>query len=200
MTPAYHHGALREALLQSAEAILDRDGVGALTLRAAAREAGVSHAAPAHHFGDLTGLLTALAAAGFARLRARLQAGIDAAGPDADAQLIALGHVYVGFARTYPGLFQLMFRSERLDWSSPELVAAGDSTFALLTENEPGGSAPAATLVVAMSRWSLVHGLATLLIDGRVIPFAEKAQVDTDHLIERVIAGIVDRHDKNRLF
>jgi AcrR family transcriptional regulator len=193
MTPTYHHGALREALLQSAEAILDREGVGALTLRAAARAAGVSHAAPAHHFGDLTGLLTALAAAGFARLRARLQAGIDAAGPDADARLIALGRFYVGFARAYPGLFQLMFRSERLDWSSPELVAAGEAAFALLTGDEPGDRAHAANLVVAMSRWSLVHGLATLLIDGRVVPFAQKARVDTEQLIDRVIAGIVDK-------
>src|SRR5213082_4056233 len=61
----YHHGALREALLQAAERVLERDGLAGLTLRAVAREAGVSHAAPTHHFGDLTGLLSELAAIGF---------------------------------------------------------------------------------------------------------------------------------------
>ena len=61
----YHHGSLHEALLQAAETILEREGLQGLTLRAAAREAGVSHAAPTHHFGDMTGLLSDLAAAGF---------------------------------------------------------------------------------------------------------------------------------------
>src|SRR5512139_1646614 len=63
----YHHGALRDALLQAAERVLERDGLPGLTLRAVAREAGVSHAAPTHHFGDLTGLLSELAAIGFRR-------------------------------------------------------------------------------------------------------------------------------------
>jgi len=98
VTQPYHHGTLRTALLEAAEAILDRDGIGALTLRAAAREAGVSHAAPTHHFGDLSGLLTALAASGFVRFRAHLQAEVVAAGPDPGARLIALGRGYVGFA------------------------------------------------------------------------------------------------------
>src|SRR5689334_9448748 len=61
----YHHGALRDALLQAAERVLERDGLAGLTLRAVAREAGVSHAAPTHHFGDLTGLVSELAAIGF---------------------------------------------------------------------------------------------------------------------------------------
>src|SRR5258708_26387477 len=61
----YHHGDLHEALLQAAERVLERDGIAGLTLRAVAREAGVSHAAPTHHFGDLTGLLSELAAIGF---------------------------------------------------------------------------------------------------------------------------------------
>src|ERR1700710_3141775 len=68
----YHHGALRDALLQAAERVLDRDGLPGLTLRAVAREAGVSHAAPTHHFGDLTGLLSELAAIGFRRFNAAM--------------------------------------------------------------------------------------------------------------------------------
>src|SRR5499433_3947205 len=71
VTP-YHHGALREALLTADERILERDGMPGLTLRAAAREAGVSHAAPTHHFGDLTGLLSELAALGFRQFNAAM--------------------------------------------------------------------------------------------------------------------------------
>src|ERR1700747_2136538 len=69
---SYHHGSLREAMLRAAESILERDGIGGLTLRAAAREAGVSHAAPTNHFGDVMGLLSDLAAVGFARFRAMM--------------------------------------------------------------------------------------------------------------------------------
>src|SRR5204863_6390340 len=73
----YHHGALRDALLQSAEKVLERDGIAGLTLRAVAREAGVSHAAPTHHFGDLTGLLSELAAIGFRMFNAAMVAARD---------------------------------------------------------------------------------------------------------------------------
>ena len=102
MSRTYHHGALRAALLQASEAILDRDGIAALTLRATAREAGVSHAAPTHHFGDLGGLLSELAASGFIRFREAMQAGVAAAGPEPGARLLALGRAYVGFARSCP--------------------------------------------------------------------------------------------------
>src|SRR3954453_9265896 len=70
----YHHGALRDALLKAAERVLERDGLAGLTLRAGAREAGVSHAAPTHHFGDLTGLLSELAAIGFRMFNAAMAA------------------------------------------------------------------------------------------------------------------------------
>src|SRR6201999_3308799 len=70
----YHHGALRDALLQAAERVLERDGLAGLTLRAVAREAGVSHAAPTHHFGDLTGLVSELAAIGFRQFNAAMAA------------------------------------------------------------------------------------------------------------------------------
>ena len=189
MTQPYHHGALRSALLEAAEAILDRDGIGALTLRAAAREAGVSHAAPTHHFGDLAGLLTELAASGFVRFRARLEAEVAAAGPDRTGRLMALGRGYVGFARACPGLFQLMFRSERLDWSSPALSSAGEAAFALLTRDErPVASDAFQSLVVAVTRWSVAHGLSTLLLDGRLAPFVAGMEgADVETLVEEVL-------------
>ena len=77
----YHHGALRDALLEAAERVLERDGLAGLTLRAVAREAGVSHAAPTHHFGDLTGLVSELAAIGFRQFNTAMVAAGSAAGP-----------------------------------------------------------------------------------------------------------------------
>ena len=91
-TPAgYHHGALREALLAAAESLLLEQGVDAFTLRACARRAGVSHAAPAHHFGDARGLLTAFATVGFARMAALMQRYHDSAPADALQRLEAVG-------------------------------------------------------------------------------------------------------------
>ncbi len=195
MAQPYHHGALREALLRAAETILERDGIAALTLRAAAREAGVSHAAPAHHFANLSGLLSALAASGFTRFGERMQAQADAAGSDPTARAIGLSRGYVGFARASPGLFQLMFRSEQLDWSIPALSDAGAAAFALLTraEAEVAARAPGETLVAAIARWSLVHGLSTLLIDGRLVGVTDRVLpgADIDALVEAVLAGAV---------
>jgi len=192
----YHHGDLRAAMLTAAETILERDGLEALTLRAAAREAGVSHAAPSHHFGDLSGLLSVLAACGFIRFRAHLIGAAAPVGDDPQARLTALATAYVGFARAYPGLFQLMTRSERLDWSVQALAEAATAAFALLTadmddgESSPGAPLGFDRLVLAMSRWSLAHGAAMLSLDGRLDAFAAKEGVDIDALIGGIASHI----------
>lgn len=185
---------MRAALLDAAEAILERDGIDALTLRATAREAGVSHAAPAHHFGNLTGLLSALAASGLDRFHDCLQAGAEAASSNSQAHVTGLSRGYLEFAQTYPGLFQLMFRSERLDWSYPALAASGAAAFELLMHAEATPDTPSAAsgfhgLAAAMTRWSLIHGLATLLIDGRLEAVAARVLPGTDiaRLIEEVL-------------
>src|SRR5690242_15292883 len=90
----YHHGALRDALLQAAEKVLERDGLPGLTLRAVAREAGVSHAAPTHHFGDLTGLVSELAAIGFRQFNAAM-AGSCGADVPPNEQSMARAKAYV---------------------------------------------------------------------------------------------------------
>src|SRR4051812_11435756 len=125
---SYHHGALREALVTAAETILRRDGLAALTLRATAREAGVSHAAPAHHFEDLSGLLSDLAAVGFQRLATALREGAAAS----DRKGRAARHAYVAFARDNPALFLMMFRSERLNMTRPALYSAATAAFDIL--------------------------------------------------------------------
>ena len=189
----YHHGDLPAALLKSAETILEREGIGALTMRAAAREAGVTHAAPAHHFGDLTGLLTELAASGFVRFHDHLEAEAAITGPVPRTRLQALGRGYVGFAQAHPGLFQLMFRSERLDWSKPSLSDAGGSAFALLTLPEdhlaePTPQSGVQAIVAATARWAFAHGMAMLLIDGRLDAVAGKTPgLDTGALIDALL-------------
>lgn len=182
----YHHGALHEALLTAAERILERDGLGGLTLRAAAREAGVSHAAPTHHFGDLAGLLSELAAIGFRRFGAALAQAAEAQGPDASRRLDGMGHAYVAFATAHPGLFTLMFRSERLDHSRPALqeamMAAGAALAGAISARRgesAGGAAPLAAVADTVRAWSLVHGFAVLLLDGRL-----------DNTLKRLPSGI----------
>ena len=186
----YHHGDLPASLLQAALAILEQDGIAGLTLRAVARRAGVSHMAPAHHFGDLGGLLSELAALGFRRFGAALG---EAAGQD---RLDAMGEAYVAFARTNPALFQLMFRSERLDPARPALAEALAHASALLTQTAggfvPGREQPTLAQVAdAVRAWSMVHGYAMLLLDGRldatlrVLSHGEHA--DADALLRAVL-------------
>jgi AcrR family transcriptional regulator len=188
MKQPYHHGALRVALLKSAERILERDGIDGLSLRATAREAGVSHAAPAHHFGDLSGLLSELAASGFVRLRQSLLPAMVMEDPT--PRLIELGRIYIRFALSSPGLYLLMFRSERLDWANPALAAAGPAAFALLTQIDADGTPhDFPTLTRAMTRWSFLHGMAVLLVDGRFGALAEKEGVPLDTMVEAVLLG-----------
>jgi AcrR family transcriptional regulator len=170
----YHHGDLHIALLDAAEQLLNRDGIQGLSLRAAARIAGVSHAAPKHHFGDVSGLLSELAARGFTRLSKSMLAGT-AEGQSASERLDAIGRGYIEFAKAHPSLFVLMFRSDRLDMDRPSLHGAAHESFVVLAgalgatagsadDNAPLSIADAARFVRA---WSLVHGFSMLLIDGR---------------------------------
>lgn len=111
----YHHGDLRRAVLAAAEEVIRAEGPQALSLRDLARRAGVSHAAPAHHFKDRTGLLTAFAAEGWALFAAALQAAPD---------LRERGVAYVRFAREHPAHFQVMFQPALLRTEDPALRAA----------------------------------------------------------------------------
>jgi AcrR family transcriptional regulator len=191
----YHHGDLRAALLAAAEEILERDGIQALTLRAAARAAGVSHAAPAHHFGDLTGLLSDLAAVGYSRFVAELSEAMATAGDDAKARMVAMGRAYVHFAQAYPGMFMLMFRSERLDAARPSLreaMNAGRETLrGGIVARAAGATLSEARLIAEVAAsWSLVHGFAVLLLDGRLQTMisAMPDGADPDALLDAVFA------------
>jgi AcrR family transcriptional regulator len=168
---AYHHGDLRHALMAATEAILLEKGVDAFTLREAARRAGVSPAAPAHHFGDAAGLLTAVAREGFAEFAAMLDEADKAAGPDPAARLKAQGKAYVTFALNSPARFQLMFRSDRLDPTRGDFEEVAGRSFATL-ENavrdlvglEPDAPMTADGYGALLATWSMVHGFSHLAL------------------------------------
>ena len=172
---SYHHGALRDALLEAAERVLERDGLAGLTLRAVAREASVSHAAPTHHFGDLTGLVSELAAIGFRQFNATMEAA-RATGTVPLEKSMAGAKAYVGYAQAHPGMYGLMFRTERLDMSRPSLCEAANASFAGLAaavgasrHEQIFEEALSLEQAAAIARaWSLVHGFTTLLLDGRL--------------------------------
>jgi AcrR family transcriptional regulator len=167
----YHHGDLRQALIRSALAILTEAGVAGLSLRAAARRARVSAMAPYRHFADKEALLAAVAEYGFHELAGRLAAAA-AAAPDPRAGLAALGVAYVVFARDEPSLFKLMF-GPAIEQKSvhPALEDAGCACFDVLRR-----AVEAANFFdgdrdledVSLACWSLVHGLASLIVDGRL--------------------------------
>ena len=180
-TKTYHHGDLREALLRSAESILKRDGLGALSLRAVARAAGVSHAAPAHHFPDLCSLLSALAAGGFDRLSDKL---IEAASKGGDPPL-ELAKTYIAFAKANPALYQLMSDPSRLDSKNSVLRGARERAISILAgAREANMEKPTLSQVGAMAAgWALVHGLSLMLLSGRfgtLIRIAPEGTTDMD--------------------
>jgi AcrR family transcriptional regulator len=191
----YHHGDLKAALLKGAEAILEKEGVPGLTLRAIARRTGVSHAAPNNHFGDLTGLLSELAAVGFVRFNAVVGEAMTASGKWPRDRRMAMGRAYVGFARQRPGLFALMFRGELLDPTRPALRDAIAGARLALRDAAAAGApikplTPLQLAAQSAALWSLAHGFATLLLDGRLDGMikALPGEEDADSLLEAVLA------------
>jgi AcrR family transcriptional regulator len=164
----YHHGDLPRALLDAALQAILEVGPAAVSLRDLARRTGVSHAAPAHHFGDKAGLLTAVATDGFRRLAATLREAYEATG-----DFLEVGVAYVGFAVTHRAHFEVMFRPELYRTDDPELVRAREQARALLyqpaaeaaTSPDGGGDVRA-----GVAAWSLVHGLATLWLNHNLPP------------------------------
>jgi AcrR family transcriptional regulator len=172
----YHHGDLRAALLKAATAELAEHGVEGFTLRSCARRAGVSHAAPAHHFGDVTGLLTEVAIDAFGRLAASMRHQIAKADRGSIEHPVAAALGYVLFATASPAEFKLMFLNAKLDARRPELRQAASVAFGLAAESagefygvaEPMAEPVAARRVIAL--WSLAHGVASLLIAEQLSP------------------------------
>ncbi|AKC37613.1 transcriptional regulator [Mycolicibacterium phlei] len=160
----YHHGDLPSALLRAAMELLEENGANELSLRAAARRAGVSTAAPYRHFADRTALVSAVAAIGYQQLATQLASA--SAEPSTLDDFAAVAVAYVQFALDRPGLFRVMF-AEPCDPNSPERTAAaaaiGEYLQSIVEKTFPASDPEAA----ANAMWALVHGLAFLHLDGK---------------------------------
>lgn len=180
---SYHHGDLRRALLESALKIIEEQDISALSLRQVARQAGVSHTAPYRHFADKEALLAAVAEEGFETFSRYLERARDAKGEPLD-QLQATGSAYVRYALDYPTHYRVMFSCYPIDSAAfPALTTKANRSFQILVEIIQAGQAanvikPGDAQVLALANWSLVHGLAMLLLDNR-LGLEDSAAVET---------------------
>lgn len=184
----YHHGDLREALVAAGTELIEDDGVMAFTLRECARRAGVSHAAPKNHFATAEDLLAEIAARGFERFVSALGTAADRASDQSpDSRLIAMGQAYARFARAHPGVYGLMFRRPRHTAASPHLDQAAKAGWDQLHEAVKAviGEDRKDAAIKSAHVWSLVHGIASLMIDRRLPP-----AIDSDQLIRQSLASL----------
>jgi AcrR family transcriptional regulator len=171
----YHHGSLRQALLDSALEIIEERGPSALSLREAASRAGVSHAAPKRHFATVADLYCAVAEDGYRALREHLLKRVAGQPDAAPLQALAiLGVEYVEFAITNPGRFRAMFHSGMTDrTASHPLEDAAGSAFDVLVDaiercQQAGEVRAGSPRELALSAWAIVHGLAVLGVDRQL--------------------------------
>ena len=177
----YHHGDLRAALLDAGDELLREAGLQGFTLRGCARRAGVSHAAPKHHFGDVKGLLTALAERGFQRLADGLVKELDAANGDLALEMVGTARAYTAFAERYPEHFRIMFRQDLVDFNMAAPPPAVLKTFVELTNvirrqrgeceieaSEMDGEKSTALINDILLGWCFIHGYAHLRLEGQL--------------------------------
>ena len=210
--PHYHHGDLRNALLDAADDLLQQKGLQGFTLRACARKAGVSHTAPKHHFNDVGGLLTAVAERGFERLVALLRAQLALAKGDLDEEMFATAYAYAEFARSYPEHFRIMFRADLLvvdPKSPPPAIAA---TFIELTNvilrqrgeaelpsaNPLGQMSPALVNDIIIG-WSHVHGYAHLRVEGQLTMVPDEAHIEHVRVASQRLAQLIQSQSGGRV-
>ena len=187
----YHHGSLREELIDACVRLIEAEGIGAVSLRRVAREAGVSPGAPYHHFPDRAALLSAISARGFEILAQDLAAAVahppGTPGPDDVARAVA---AYVAFARRQSGHFQIMFRPELSQPEKhPAVREAGDAALKVVTDlvDELGIADPQA---LAIALWALAHGLASLTLDGQIAHIAANWSTEGDDLLARALGQV----------
>jgi len=185
----YHHGNLREALIQAAQELIGAKGPAGFTIAEAARLAGVSPAAPYRHFRDAESLLAEVATRGFDQFRDRLAAALSAA-PQSDPARAAeaVGRAYLAFAREESALYAAMFEARIAREPFPELQAASDRAFAVLRKLAEmlAGAARAQprppALMIALHLWSTTHGIVSLFVRGD--PSRRRLPMSAEDLLE----------------
>lgn len=189
---SYHHGDLRKALLEAAEAELIEKGVGGFSLRACARRAGVSHAAPAHHFGNAEGLMAELAIDAFGRMAEIMRAEMAMTDRGSREYMVAMARGYLRFALRNTGLFQLMFRLQEATHTDDRVREAGQVAFALAAEavgayykvSDLSVDPEVAPRVVGL--WGMAHGLADLAIATQFGP-PDEALDNLEAVLELIV-------------
>ena len=182
---SYHHGDLRRAVLDAALVAISEVGPSAVSLRDLARRAGVSHAAPAHHFGDKAGVLTAVAAEGYHLLADALTAAHQHTGDFAE-----VGVAYVRFAIEHRSHFEVMFRPELYHADAPAVRTAQDRARQMLyggVASLPDGQPGPDLLLAGAAAWSLVHGFATLWLNQVLPPRLREDPDDAARSVARLL-------------
>jgi AcrR family transcriptional regulator len=189
----YHHGNLKEALVQAALDLIAQKGPAGFTFAEAARSAGVSPAAPYRHFRDRDELLASVAQQGFEQFEARLTSAWDDGRPNTPAAFERVGKAYLAFAREHPAYYSAMFESGLPLESNPALLVASERAFAIiraaaerLVAMAPPGVPRPPALMMALHIWSLSHGIASLF--GRGDAAGRKLPMTAEDLLE---AGVL---------
>jgi AcrR family transcriptional regulator len=189
----YHHGNLKEALVQAALALIAQKGPAGFTFAEAARSAGVSPAAPYRHFRDRDELLASVAQQGFEQFEARLTTAWDDGRPNTPAAFERVGKAYLAFAREHPAYYSAMFESGLPLESNPSLLVASERAFAIiraaaerLVAMAPPGVPRPPALMMALHIWSMSHGIASLF--GRGDSAGRKLPMTPEDLLE---AGVL---------
>ncbi len=197
----YHHGNLREVLIEAARQLIEKRGPEGFTLTEAARLAGVSVAAPYRHFKDREALLAAVAHTGFDRFADQLEEAWAGGEPSAIAAFEAMGRAYLQFAREEPASYAAMFETELPAALHPELAAASDRAFDILEracerlcQGLPDEMRPPKALM-SMHVWALTHGIATLFAKGKPtsgkVPLSAEEVLETGSLIYLIGLGLL---------
>ncbi|MET0706312.1 MAG: TetR/AcrR family transcriptional regulator [Tardiphaga sp.] len=189
----YHHGNLKEALLQAALGLIAEKGPAGFTFADAARSAGVSAAAPYRHFRDRDDLLASIAQRGFEQFEATLGAAWDDGRPDTVTAFMRVGKAYLAFARNEPAFYSAMFESGIPVDTNPTLSAAGERAFGVIRAaaerlaalTPPGVTRPPA-MMMALHIWSMSHGVASLF--GRGDAARRRLPMSPEELLE---AGVL---------
>jgi AcrR family transcriptional regulator len=189
----YHHGNLKEALIQAARKLIAEKGPAGFTFADAARSAGVSPAAPYRHFRDREALLADVAREGFGRFEAMLSTGWNNGKPDPITAFHNVGRAYLAFARAEPAYYAAMFESGLPPDLNADLRSAGDKAFGVLRSAAealvgllPAGTRPPA-LMMSLHVWSMAHGIASLFGRGdsgrRTLPMTAEELLESEILI-----------------
>ncbi len=189
----YHHGNLKEALVEAALDLIARKGPAGFTFAEAARSAGVSPAAPYRHFRDRDELLASIAQQGFEQFEARLNAAWNDGRPDTLTAFQRVGKAYLAFAREHPAHYSAMFESGLPLDGNPALLIASERAFAIiraaaerLVAMAPPDQPRPPALMMALHIWSLSHGIASLF--GRGDATSRKLPMSSEDLLE---AGVL---------